>query len=142
MTGVRFYICPEDEFLGAAKFATRLARMLVRKGHRVLFLTGSEERQGQLSHLLWTYPADAFLPHRTKPSDPETRLDIAAECEWDDHDDVLINLTDQVPDQYARFQHLCEVVPSTDTLLASARTRWVHYKDRGHPLKRFETDNI
>ncbi len=142
MTGVRFYICPESEFTDSAKFAIRLARMLVRKGHTVLFLAGSAERQSELSSLLWSYPADGFLPHRTDPSQPDTKLDIAADEEWPQHHDVLINLTEQVPKHYARFEHLCEVVTSTDTLLAAARTRWTHYKDRGHPLQRYETDKI
>ena len=142
MTGVRFYICPETEWSEAAKFAARLARQLKRRGHRILFLTESIERQKALSDWLWQYPADAFLPHRIEPTQPESGIDIAAGQEWDDHHDVLINLTDQVPPNYARFEHLCEVVPSSDTLLANARTRWIHYKDRGHPLKRIETDNI
>ena len=142
MTGVRFYICPEQDWSDTAKFAVRLARVLRRRGHQVMLLTGSAERQAKLSALLWSYPADAFLPHRTQPDEPESGVDVVADSEWDSHQDVLINLTDQVPTHYARFEHLCEVVPSADTLLQAARTRWVHYKDRGHTLKRFETDKI
>ncbi len=142
MTSVRFYICPEQDWMDSAKFAIRLARVLRRKGHQVMMLTGDTEQQSALSELLWSYPADAFLPHRTEAAQPEAGLDVVAGAEWDSHQDVLINLTDQVPTHYARFEHLCEVVPSADTLLAAARTRWVHYKDRGHTLKRFETDKI
>ena len=142
MTGVRFYICAEPNWLDAAKFSIRLARMLRRKGHRILFWVADDNAQQELTQLLWSYPADAFLPHRTAPDQTEAGIDIAAGNDWPGHHDVLINLTDSIPDPHARFEHLCEVVPGSDTLLANARDRWRHYKDRGHPLKRFETDNI
>lgn len=142
MTGVRFYICAEPEWFDAAKFSVRLARMLRRRGHRILFWVADTDQRQQLDELLWTYPADGFLPHRTDPKQPEAGIDISPSADWPDHHDVLINLTDQIPDPHARFEHLCEVVPGSDTLLAKARDRWRHYKDRGHPLKRIETDNI
>lgn len=142
MTGVRFYICPESEWVESAKFSIRLARQLRLRGHRILYWVPDEAHRGQLSELLWSYPADGFLPHRTAPDQADGQIDLSAGEDWPDHHDVLINLTDQVPENYARFEHLCEVVASADTLLAAARTRWVHYKDRGHPLKRHETDKF
>ncbi|QGG79697.1 hypothetical protein GH975_03580 [Litorivicinus lipolyticus] len=142
VTNVRFYICAEPEWLDAAKFSVRLGRMLRRKGHRLLYWTPDVDHQTQLNELMWAYPADGFLPHRIDDNDPECGIDICAGTDWAGHHDVLINLTAQIPEPHARFAHLCEVVPGAATLLDNARDRWRHYNDRGHPLKRFETDNI
>ena len=52
----------------------RLLEKMVAAGHRVVVLTGSEERLKSLDHACWTYTPLSFLPHATpldglKPED-------------------------------------------------------------------------
>ena len=46
----------------------------------------------------------------------------------------LVNLGDEVPPGFARFQRLFEIVSQNDADKVAARTRMAFYKDRGYPI--------
>jgi DNA polymerase-3 subunit chi len=50
------------------------------------------------------------------------------------HQDILVNLSGEVPDFFSRFSRVAEVVPLDDTKRDSARVNYKFYKDRGYPL--------
>jgi DNA polymerase-3 subunit chi len=47
---------------------------------------------------------------------------------------VLINLDGELPEGFARFQRLIEIVGNDDGEKLPARNRYRHYRDRGYPL--------
>ena len=49
-------------------------------------------------------------------------------------DELLVNLADDVPAGFARYQRLFEIVTRQDTDKATARNRMAFYKDRGYPI--------
>lgn len=51
------------------------------------------------------------------------------------HHDIIVNLSDVVPDAFATFKRLIEVVPNEEIPRQAARERWVFYKERGYVMK-------
>jgi DNA polymerase-3 subunit chi len=54
------------------------------------------------------------------------------------HHGVLINLGEDVPVYFSRFERVLEIVPSQDDARASSRARFKFYRDRGYPLETHE----
>jgi DNA polymerase-3 subunit chi len=53
---------------------------------------------------------------------------------------VLINLSDQTPDYFARFERLIEVVSADAADAEAGRDRYRHYKQRGYPVTHHQAD--
>ena len=57
------------------------------------------------------------------------------------HDDVLLNLSEEAPAFFSRFNRLIEVVGKDEGDKTSARTRFRFYKDRGYDLKHHDLES-
>jgi len=51
-----------------------------------------------------------------------------------EHKDLLINLSEQPPEQLARFRRLAEVVIQQPELLSTSRKRFKHYQTQGYAV--------
>jgi DNA polymerase-3 subunit chi len=51
---------------------------------------------------------------------------------------VLVNLGDDVPTGFERFDRLIEIVTGDDADRQAARRRWRHYADRGYAIRRHD----
>lgn len=139
MAEVAFHFNAPDK----AAYVCRLLRKAYLKGARVAVLAPGEQID-TLDRGLWLLAQGEFVPHCVG-SDPEPtrrhspihlleRLDEGAPTQ------VLVNLTEAVPADYARFGRVIEVVGLTDEDRASARQRWRQYLADGiepqrHDLK-------
>ena len=106
-------------------------------GRRVLVYVPNGERGEHLDRLLWTHPATGFVPH-CRAEDPlasETPIIIASELDNPTHDDCLLNLSDEVPPGFSRFQQLIEIVSVDDEDRLPGRERFRFYRERGYPLE-------
>jgi DNA polymerase-3 subunit chi len=54
------------------------------------------------------------------------------------HYDLLINLDDEWPPFFSRFERLVEIVGTEEDNKVKARSRYKFYKDRGYPLQTFD----
>ena len=98
-----------------------------------LLLTRDAEQTRQLDQLLWTFRDDSFLPHDSEET-PGLTLPILV------HDNpepcgkrqLLINLSESVPEYFAQFERVIELV--TDDNRPKARNNYSYYKERGYPL--------
>lgn len=134
MTKIDFYqIDQEDHLL----FTCRLVDKIYQQGHAVHIHTKSLAESESLDDLLWSFRPEHFIPHAIcQDSEPEedTPILISHEIEPVAHDDVLVNLSDQVPDFFSRFTRVAEVVPLDENSRAAARISYKFYKDRGYTL--------
>ena len=151
MTSVDFYVLSEGPENALELLACKLAEKAIRSGHRIYIQTETAEQAKQLDELLWSYKAESFLPHALSSQTEqkqhlETSNDDEALCPIligeteapDDCDDILINLTPNIPVTYARFQRLLELVPPQHKAREALRTNYGHYCDRGYPIKTHE----
>lgn len=107
------------------------------QGRRVLVYAPTGERSEQLSRLLWMHPANSFIPHclANDKLAAETPIILAASLEHPLHDECLLNLSDEIPPGFSRFQQLVEVVSTEESVRLPGRERFRYYRERGYPLE-------
>ncbi|AMO24968.1 DNA polymerase III subunit chi [Ramlibacter solisilvae] len=136
MTGVEFHFNAPDK-LG---YACRLLRKAAAKGARVT-VTGRPPMLRELDTALWTFSPLDFVAHCQAAGAPQAVLAASPIVLCDSpraspHHQVLLNLGDDVPEGFERFERLIEVVSLDEDDRARARVRWKHYASRGYELKR------
>ncbi len=133
MTEVFFYSNVENKL----QMACTLTSKALKLGMRVMLLTPDAAETERLSKLFWTTPSTGFVPHcrngdRLAPVTPVI-VDHVAEPLV--HDEVLVNLCDQMPAFFSRFQRLVEIVGTGDADREAARVRYRFYRDRGYEIR-------
>ena len=140
MTRIDFYILKDTGEKGQPLFTCRLTEKAFQQGHRVYINTTSASQLEQLDDLLWTFRAGSFLPHAIV-SEAGTRdhpVLLGHESEPQDSNDVLINLSNDVPPYFSRFKRVAELVSGEASQRSAARERYRFYKDRGYTLNTHE----
>lgn len=141
MTRVDFYILAEQASGDDVRTACRIAEKAYRLGQRIFLHTDSALSAASLDDQLWTYRDGSFIPHAIVGSEAaaDSPVIIGHGEEPDpDHRDLLINLADQVPLFFSRFERVAEIVGGNETNRKQARERFRFYRDRGYPLNTHE----
>lgn len=123
-------------------YACRLVRK-ARAAQCKIVLLGNNIELSQLDQLLWTFSEQDFLPH-VRAGDPlaaQTDIILTADENAElPHHHVLINLSGQQPEHFARFERMFEIISADDNDKAAGRDRYRFYKERGYPLSHFVAD--
>lgn len=135
MTRIDFYTDAADTL----DVAARLVHKAFGSGHRVIVLVPDEDRAERLDRRLWTLPPTGFLPHcrvdhALAAETPILLAETAEALSSAPHRDLLINLSAAVPDGFARFQRLIEIVSRDDEDKSVARQRFRTYRGAGHEI--------
>lgn len=132
MTRVDFYTRVADKEalacrLCAKAFAARLF---------VLVVTRDPDAAERLDRLMWSVPPTAFVPHcrADHPRAHDTPVLIHHGPIETPRDDVLVNLADEIPPFFGRFERLVEIVGCAEDDIARGRDRYRFYRDRGYAL--------
>jgi DNA polymerase-3 subunit chi len=140
MTRVDFYILRDTGASACALFACRLTEKAVKQGHQVYINAESAAQLLQLDDLLWTFRAGSFLPHAVDIGEDNgaSPVLLAHDREPGNSHDVLVNLSNEVPPFFSRFNRVAELAGSNDAQRSEARNRYRYYKDRGYTLHTHE----
>lgn len=130
MTRIDFYQTSGDEHA----FACRLIDMVYRKGRQIYVHTSTEELAIALNEQLWTFKEDSFVPHSLHSEAMDVPIKIGFDHEPEEHQDVLINLSGQIPHFFSRFDRVAEIVPVDQNSRKSSRENYAYYKERGYVL--------
>lgn len=133
MTAIDFYFNAADRL----QVACRLAGKALAQSQRVVIYAPQPELAHRIDRLLWAWPAIAFVPH-CMTSDAladETPVLIASEAGSAPLRDVLLNLGEDCPEFFERFDRLLEIVSQDDTDKKAARARYAWYRDRGYAIR-------
>ena len=136
MTRIDFYQIDSDE--APLLFTCRLIEKVYRQGLQIYVHTNSEAQSIELDDLLWSFRDDRFIPHTLQSSHDEAPIKIGHNAEPEDHQQVLVNLSLDVPDFFSRFDRVAEIVPLGEESRNSARQNYRFYKDRGYSLQYHE----
>ena len=132
MTEVLFYTNAPDKL----RTTCQLSSKALDRNRRIMVLTPEARITEQLSKLLWTTPSTGFTPH-CRAADrlaKVTPIIIDHAPEPVVHEDVLINLREDTPSFFSRFQRLVEIVTNDSDDRARARERYRYYRDRGYEI--------
>jgi DNA polymerase-3 subunit chi len=136
MTRIDFYSNVPDKVL----YACRLVRKARAANCRLVLFAQDRAQLAKIDEALWTFSDTDFLPH-VMADDPlaEHTPVLLAEPGMDNlpHRELIINLSNQTPPDFARFERLLEIVAADDEDKAAGRERYSHYKQRGYPLSHF-----
>src|SRR5262245_5680629 len=125
MTSIDFYTHVVDRLAIAARIVAKAAA-----AHgSVRVLTPDAATTEALDRVLWTVPATGFLPHCRMGSPLAAHTPV-----WIDHilshegpAAVLVNLHDDPPPFFSRFERLAEIVGEGDA--AAGRERYKFYRE-------------
>ncbi|MFV1997740.1 MAG: DNA polymerase III subunit chi [Acidiferrobacterales bacterium] len=136
MTHIDFYLLGKDNVDNGDRIACRLAEKAFRLGHRIYLYSDGVDTCKKLDRLLWTFSASSFVPHSLGlADDSNTPVCIGFQDPSADFADVLINLSQDVPAFFSRFERVAEVVGASDSEKQQARKRYRYYRDRGYELQ-------
>jgi DNA polymerase III subunit chi len=131
VTRVDFYLASED----APRVACRVAEKAWKLGHKVYVHTKDPTDAQKLDELMWTFRDVAFVPHSLTEDAP---IRIGHSAPPDGFDSLLVNLADEVPAFFSKFERVAEVVSGDASAKAQARERFRFYRDRGYELETHE----
>lgn len=131
MTKVFFYHGMDDRLAYAARL---IQGAWAQKKAMTLYANGALAEQ--LDRLLWEIPNTGFVPHcfGDSPLAQETPVVIARnahELATPTQTQRLINLSDDLPPDFERFDSLVEVVSQDDATRLAGRDRVRLYRERG-----------
>ena len=134
MTQVDFHIGIEDR----VAYGCRLVRKVLASGAQALVL-GDPAMLRRLDAVLWADEATGFTPHALADGPASIAAHspvlLAAQVPTDlAQQSVLINMSDQQPDDPHKRERVIELVSGDEHAIQEARQRWKSYKQRGFSL--------
>ena len=134
MTQVAFHIGIDDR----VAYCCRLLRKVLASGAQALIL-GDAALLRRVDAALWAEEAAGFTPHAMAdapaPVASRSPVLLAAQVPTDlARQSVLINMTDQLPDDPHARDRVIELVSADEQAIQDARVRWKSYKQRGFEL--------
>ena len=133
MSRADFYII--NGKTSAPRFSCSIASKAWASGNSVFIITRNEDEAGEIDDLLWTYHDISFVPHARINN---SSSDVPVLIGWNGGDtpeaDVIINLTDSIPDCVSSFERIIEIIPEDPALKTRGRERYRRYRELGFEL--------
>jgi DNA polymerase III subunit chi len=133
MTRIDFYSNAEPKLQVACQLVAKAAQQQL---HVVVYAPDEDVARG-FDKLLRTYQATGSIPYYTAHDalSSEPPIAIAREGAEMAHYQVILNLHDDSPPSFSRFERLVELVGTDDDDRRLARDRFRFYRDRGYEIK-------
>jgi DNA polymerase III subunit chi len=136
VTQIDFYVLEgtsEEARLGTA---CRIVDKAVERDKRVYVNSASEGEARKLDELLWTFSQGSFIPHRVvraagEPAGEEPVLIGCGQPPADGAADIMVNLANEVPEFFSRYQRVAEVINGEPARREQGRERFRIYKEHG-----------
>jgi len=139
MTKVLFCHGAPDRLQAAAVWLMRYSQQPGSSGTATptLIYAPEAEMAERIDRLLWAQQATGFFPHcrADSPLAAETPVLIAGSLDGMPHHEKLLNLSNELPPGFSRFENLVEVISEDDAVRLPARERVKFYRDRGYEIQ-------
>lgn len=138
MARIDFYVVAASGDLERRRFACRLTEKAYRQKNIVHIQVQDSADARVLDELLWTFRDDSFVPHELyEPgtANPDAPVTIGVAAPEQRKPDLLINLTDTMPNDPGAFARVAEIVTSDESSKRRSRKHFVAYRDAGHTLE-------
>ena len=127
---VDFYLVESFSMVESRPFICRLVEKIYKKQHKIFIYVASMDDAEHLNTALWTFRDVSFVPHVIYETDPkaDAPIQIGYTNPPADADDILINLTAEVPAFFNNFKRVLEIVPSDPELKKISRIKYKQYQ--------------
>ncbi len=129
VTEIKFFFNVGDRL----QFACKLAKKAYDSGRKLVVYAPLASLADEFDRSLWTFAQLSFVPHvkAEHPLAADTPIVIARDDSALCHHEALLNLGDEPPSFFSRFDQLREVVSNDPDDRGMARERLRFYKSRG-----------
>jgi len=137
MSQVDFYVLNASGEMNRQHFACRLAEKAYRLNNTVHIKVADQRSATKIDELLWTFRDGSFVPHeilQDSAGKSEAPVTISSDALPATDCDLLINLSDSIPESSAAFARVAEIVTSDDESKKRSRQHFVEYRNEGHNL--------
>lgn len=133
---VDFYLLSNPEPDAYWTLACRLLEKAWLRKHRVFVLCPSREEAETLDECLWTFKEQSFIPHNIQGEGPEVppAVQIGYTGEPQGYNDILLNLSPEIPTFANRFKRIMEIVKPDETAKGLSRLHYKEYKNRQYVM--------
>jgi DNA polymerase-3 subunit chi len=118
-------------------YACRLTRKALAAGCQLVVRHQDAAQLAEFDQLLWSFSGSDFLPH-VRSDDPLQHLTpVLLSLDGDaysGHTEILLNLSDRIPPDFASFERLIEIVPQDSAATQAGRGRYRQYQQQGYQL--------
>lgn len=148
MTNVHFYVGSSQSLQARLRLACKLVAKAQRQALHTYIHTDSTATSLRLDELIWTFDDLSFIPHElASDPQPQQRTDanqqssdavkvrIGDAYEPVEQCDFLINLSNDTPAFFSRFERMAEILDQEDSILSAGRKRYQFYRERGYNLE-------
>ncbi|WP_062153530.1 DNA polymerase III subunit chi [Beggiatoa leptomitoformis] len=142
-TQVDFYIFHAHYVQALERFVCRLIEKAYQQKHQIFVLANTEAQAKLLDSLLWVVNPDSFIPHSLLLAGQEETFCLNGEGKSQHFPVVigygtmpqstrtlLINLAETVPDFFAQFQRIAELVAPEESARIAGRQRFRFYREQ------------
>ena len=137
ITKIAFHTNITDKSL----YVCRLVRKANAAKCRIVVLQNDPAQLLALDETLWTFADTSFLPHvfSDDPNAARTPIVLAKDVDQEfPHYELLINLSNQVPANFARFDRLIEIITTDQDDKLAGRQRYKTYQQAGYTPEHLE----
>ncbi len=136
MPKIDFYLLQESNADSRFDFACRLVEKVYKQKHRVFIYVANEKDAHDIDERLWTYREDSFLPHHIQGEgpNPPPPIQIGFQAVIPNERDVLLNLSDTVPEFFTRFARVLEIVANDTIAKEISRKLYREYRSKGFDI--------
>lgn len=140
MTRIDFYVLSSADAKTRLDLICRLSEKAIGRSEKVLIHSDSDTELHELDELLWSFRPVSFVPHKLLPAGHLTSsvdneaVHLSSDAPGADRT-LLINLAQEVPPFFSRFERTLEVINDQPEIRAAGRNRYRYYQQRGYPLQ-------
>jgi DNA polymerase-3 subunit chi len=147
---VDFYVLKSSTAQQRWTFACRLTEKAYLRDLKVVLLSASAADAEALDELLWTFNERAFVPHELRVGAASTSglaqgagaapVQLTQDLDCIDAADLLVNLSDRLPDRLDRFERIAEIMDGDAERRLKGRERFKAYRDLKLALETHQLD--
>lgn len=135
MTKIDFYVGKTSSLQARLMLACKVVTKAWQQQLHTYIHTDSATTSNRLDDLLWTFSDLTFIPHAIAPARGQNAsILIGHDHEPMENCGLLINLSNDVPAFFSRFERLAEILDQEEPVLLAGRKRYQFYRDRGYNL--------
>ena len=135
---IDFYLISNRVSNAKLKLASRLCNKLFKLNKKALVYTSDANESQLLDDLMWQYNDTSFVPHEIIQANNEqlelSPIHISHGTQLPQTYDILINLSNQIPEHHQQFDRVAELVANDEQDKHLARQRYKIYQDNNSEL--------
>ncbi len=127
---VDFYLLSDAQPQAGWLIACRLLEKAYLRNHRVFVLCDNQQDAELIDELLWSFKDDSFIPHNLQGEGPEPppAVQIAYSAEPRGFNDILLNMSQNIPPYFLKFRRIMEIVTADEVAKEISRNHYREYR--------------